>query len=99
MNRRFYWRDASKPLLAVQRPRIMDGSGRPTRKSPILRHRLKGALRMDNLEDEIYKLKCMHGAMLAACHDKSAIEDPVLAHFTMVLGSIIRDIERKQQRP
>lgn len=53
---------------------------------------------MDNLEDEIYKLKCMHGALLAACHDKTATEDPVLAHFTMVFGSIIRDIERKQQR-
>lgn len=77
---------------------IMDGGGRPARKPPTRRHRLKGALRMDNLEDEIYKLKCMHGAMLAACHDKTATEDPVLAHFTMVFGSIIRDIERKQQR-
>ena len=53
---------------------------------------------MNNLEDEIYKLKCMHGTMLAACHDKTATEDPVLAHFTRVLESIIRSIDRKQRQ-
>ena len=60
--------------------------------------RLNGVLHMNNLEDEIYKLKCMHGTMLAACHDKTATEDPVLAHFTMVLESILRSIDRKQRQ-
>lgn len=75
----------------------MDGGGWPARKPPIRRPGLKGALRMGNLEYEIYKLKCMHGAMLTACRDNSAVEDPVPAHFTMALDSIIRDIERKQR--
>lgn len=51
-----------------------------------------------DMEDEIYKLKCLHQTMITVCKDVSAVEDPVLAHFTMALGDIICEIEKKLER-
>ena len=48
------------------------------------------------MEDAIYRLKCMHQTMIAVCKDVSANEDPILAHFTMTLGDIIRDMDSKR---
>lgn len=42
----------------------------------------------DRLEDIRCDLRCVAAAMVAACHDASGRESPVLVHFARCVGGI-----------